>query len=65
MADVHLWLWTIIDPVSGKRRKLGYRMTEVSARERFGSDAQKVEGSLEVRQPTGSTSDYLRSKPKS
>jgi hypothetical protein len=35
-------------------------MTEETARERFGDDAVKVEGSLEIRQPSGSTSDFGR-----
>jgi hypothetical protein len=31
------------------------------ARERFGNDAVKVEGSLEIRTPSGSTSTFQRS----
>jgi hypothetical protein len=30
-------------------------MTDQQAREQFGDDAQKVEGSLEVRKPIGGT----------
>jgi hypothetical protein len=48
------WLWTITDELTGKRRQTSYRMTEEQARERFGDDAVKVEGSLEVRR-IGST----------
>jgi hypothetical protein len=33
---------------AGKRRQTRHRMTQEQARERFGDDAQKVEGSLEV-----------------
>jgi hypothetical protein len=43
-----LWLWTITDEITKKRRQTRYRMTEAEARERFGDDAVKVEGSLEV-----------------
>ena len=35
-------------------------MTEEQARERFGDDAMKVEGSLELRQPLGDTSAFQR-----
>lgn len=55
MAEVRLWLWTITDPLTGKRRQLRYRMSEENARQQFGEDAQKVEGSLEVRQPNQGT----------
>jgi hypothetical protein len=48
VSDKDLWLWTITDP-TGKRRQTRYRMTEEQARERFGNDAQKIEGWLEVR----------------
>jgi hypothetical protein len=44
-----LWLWTITDEITKKRRQTRYRMTEAEARDRFGDDAVKVEGSLEVR----------------
>lgn len=40
---------------SYKRRQTRYRITEEQARERFGDDAQKVEGSLEVRTPNHGT----------
>jgi hypothetical protein len=45
-TELHLWLWTITDEITGKRRQTRYRMTEEQARERFGDDAQKVEGSF-------------------
>jgi hypothetical protein len=53
-------LWIITGEVTGKRRQTRYRMTEEQARERFGDDAVKVEGSLEIRKPMGSTSDWRR-----
>jgi len=60
-----LWLWTITDEITKKRRQTRYRMTEAEARERFGDDAVKVEHSLEVREVGGGhTSDFQRSPPK-
>jgi hypothetical protein len=50
---LQLWLWTITDELSGKRRQTTYRMTEIQARERFGDDAVKVDGSLEIRRAGG------------
>jgi hypothetical protein len=52
---IELWLWTVTDEITGKRRQTRYRMTEADARARFGDDAQKVEGSLEVRTPERGT----------
>jgi hypothetical protein len=54
---LEFWLWTITDPFTNKRRQISYRMTETTARSRFGKDAVKVEGSLEVRHALG---DFLR-----
>jgi hypothetical protein len=54
-SEIRLWLWTITDELTGKRRQTRYRMTEEQACERFGDDAQKVEGSLEVRTPSEGT----------
>jgi hypothetical protein len=51
--ELHLWLWTVTDEVTGKRRQTRYRMTEEEARQRFGDDAVKVERSLEVRKAIG------------
>jgi hypothetical protein len=63
--DLHYCEWTATDTLTGKRRKLRYRMTEATARERFGDDAQKVPGSLEVRRaPEGGTSAFLSPRPK-
>jgi len=58
MPPEHLWLWTVTDALTRKRPKTLYRMTEVEARERFGNDALKVEGTLEVRTPNDGT-NYL------
>lgn len=58
-----LWFWTITDELTKRRRQTTYRMTEAQALERFGTDAVKVEGSLEVRQHfRGHTSDFLRNQ---
>ena len=59
---IELWLWTITDEVTKRRRRTTYRMTEEQAREGFGDDAVKVEGSLEVHTPIGQTSDFLRTR---
>jgi hypothetical protein len=54
---LEFWLWTITDPFTNKRRQISYRMTEITARSRFGNDAVKVADSLEVRRALG---DFLR-----
>lgn len=61
--EKHLWLWTIPDEITGKRRQTRYRMTEAEARERFGDQAQKVEGTLEVREPNQGTNFLGPPKP--
>ena len=64
--EIHLWLWTVTDEITKRRRQTRYRMTEADARARFGDDAVKVEHSLEVRQGGGEhTSDFQRLPPKS
>jgi hypothetical protein len=40
-------------------------MTEEEARERYGDAAEKVEGSLEIRNDVGNTGDMLRNGPDS
>lgn len=63
---LELWLWTITDEITKKRRQTRYRMTEEDARARSGDDAVKVEHSLEFRQVGGgNTSDFQRLPPKS
>jgi hypothetical protein len=56
-GPLEFWLWTITDPFTHKRRQISYRMTETTARSRFGKDAVKVEDSMEVR---GALGDFLR-----
>lgn len=51
--EIHLWYWVIPpDTYNPKRRKSTWRMTEEDARERYGDAAEKVEGTLEIRQST-------------
>ena len=58
---LELWFWIVTDEVTKRRRQTRYRMTQADARERFGSDAVRIDGSLEVRVRKGShTSDFLR-----
>jgi hypothetical protein len=45
---LELWLWTITDPLTGKRRQTTYRMTEAQARERFGDDAVRTHASGKI-----------------
>lgn len=51
----------------GKRRVTSWRMTEATVKEftHVHKDAEKVEGSLEITKPVGSTGDWQRSPPKS
>lgn len=58
--EIHLWLWEYTDEL-GKRRRSTWLMTEESAKSY--RDATKVEGTLEVRRPLGSTSDFLQRLP--
>ncbi|TAK67460.1 MAG: hypothetical protein EPO19_11045, partial [Betaproteobacteria bacterium] len=44
-----LWYWEVRNPNTGRWRKTRYRMTAQDARERFGSDARKLEWSREIR----------------
>jgi hypothetical protein len=57
--DLQLWFWTITDQF-GKRRQTTWRMTEEEAKHY--KDAVKVEGSLEVRQAIGNSSDFLKGR---
>lgn len=58
-AAIELWLWEYLDD-SGKRRRTTYLLTKEDARQRFGSSAVRVPGSLERRQPLGHTSDWQK-----
>ena len=66
MNELCLWLWRFTDEF-GKRRVTSWRMTEATVREyaHVYKDAEKVEGSLEIRKLVGRTSDWLRLPPKS
>jgi len=35
MQAVELWLFVVTDPLTGKRRRTNYRMTNEEARERY------------------------------
>jgi hypothetical protein len=57
-----LWEWRYTDEF-GKRRTFPCKLSEEAAKHY--RDAERVEGSLEIRTPLGSTSDSLRSLPMS
>ena len=61
-----LWQWRFTDEF-GKRRVTSWLMTEATVREyaHVYKDAEKLEGSLEVRKTLGSTSAFQHSPPKS
>jgi hypothetical protein len=48
MPTIELWLFTVTDPLTGKRRRTTYRLTIEEAAERC-IDPEPVPGSLEVR----------------
>ena len=58
MDEIHLWRWRFTDE-NGKRRVTSWHMTEADVREyaHVYKDAEKVEGSLEIRTVKQSTSD--------
>ena len=49
MPAIELWLFTITDPLTRKRRRTAYRLTLEEARERY-VDPEPVPNSREVRQ---------------
>ena len=49
MPTIELWLFTVTDPLTGKRRRTTYRLTIEEARERY-VDPEPVPGSLERRE---------------
>jgi hypothetical protein len=65
MDDKIHYFWTFTDPITKRRRKSRYRMTERVAFERHGADAQKV---LDIPGTThthvGQTGDWLNMAPK-
>ena len=62
MDEIHLWRWRYTNEF-GKRVESRWHMSEESAA-RY-KDAEKIEGTLEIRTPIGSTSDFMKSQPKS
>ena len=58
-GEIQLWQWRYTDDF-GKRRVFPCRLTDEDAKHL--RDAERVEGSLEIRRPTSSTGDFLRSK---
>jgi hypothetical protein len=48
MSTIELWLFTVTDPRTGKRRRTTYRLTLEEARERY-VDLEPVPHSLERR----------------
>ena len=63
---IDLWKWQYTDEF-GNRRVTSWRMTEDTVRQfaHVYKDAQKVEGSLEIRKIQGSTSAWQHSPPTS
>jgi len=59
MDEIHLWQWQFTDE-NGKRRVTSWRMTEATVREyaHVYRNAEKIENTLEIRKPLGSTSDF-------
>lgn len=54
--SITLWLWRVTKPNARWRGKLRWRMTEERAREwaaAEGVELERIEGSVEVRQPVG------------
>jgi hypothetical protein len=64
MDDKIHYFWTITDEVTKRRFKTRHRMTEKTAFERHGADAQKVPGPGEVFRDIGQTGDWLNKPPK-
>jgi hypothetical protein len=66
MRELPLCQWQFTDE-NGKRRVTSWRMTEATVREyaHVYRNAEKIEGSLEIRKLQSSTSDFSRSPPTS
>lgn len=61
VEGIHLWRWRYTNEF-GKRVESSWRMSEDTVRE-YGhvyKDAEKIEGTLEIRKPSCSTSDWQR-----
>jgi hypothetical protein len=63
MSEIKLWLWQYTDEF-GKRRVTRYWLSEEEAAARL-IEPIKVEGSLLITKPTGSTDDSPKSPTKS
>lgn len=48
-TTIELWFWEIRNQSTGPWRKINNRMTDGDARKRFGADAPRMDGTLEVR----------------
>jgi hypothetical protein len=63
MADrLELWRWRYTDEF-GKRRVTRWHMSEDTVKQFADAykDAEKIEGTLEIRKPAPSTGDFMRS----
>ena len=61
-SEIKLWRWRYTNEF-GKRVESRWHMSEETAKAY--KDAEKIAGTLEIRTPIGSTSDFLKSQPKS
>jgi hypothetical protein len=59
--ELHFWQWRYTDEFA-KRRIFPCRLSEQDAKRL--KDAERVEGSLEIRKPLGSTSAWQTSPPR-
>jgi hypothetical protein len=59
--EIHLWRWRFTNEF-GKRVESSWHMTEATVREfaHVYGNAEKIQDSLEIRKPMGSTSDWQR-----
>ena len=65
-GEIHLWRWRFTEtemPNCGKRVESSWHMSEEQAA-RY-KDAEKIDWTLEIRRPSPSTSDFMRSQPRS
>jgi hypothetical protein len=61
-GDDQVWRWRFTDEFGRRVAKSWHMSEEQAARYK---DAQKIEGTLEIRKPSPSTSDFMRSPPRS
>jgi hypothetical protein len=62
VTGIELWQWRYTDDF-GKRRVFPCRLSVEDAKHL--RDAERIEGSLEIRKPLSSTSDFMRPESKS